>query len=52
MNVSAYSFSSARDITSEVSEYIMMGESAALALLYDGGLMPCGSCRSVLEMAD
>lgn len=43
MNVSAYSLSSARESTSEVSEYIMMGASAALALLYDGGLMPCGS---------
>ena len=41
--VSAYSLNSCRLRTSELIENIMIGESAAFALLYDGGLMPCGS---------
>jgi hypothetical protein len=52
MKVSANSFSSVRESTSELSENIMIGASAALALLYEGGLIPCGSWRSVLEIAD
>src|SRR6267378_7673559 len=50
-NVSAYSSSAGRGSVLDVSARYRIGESAGFDLLYDGGWMPGGSCRSVFEMA-
>ena len=49
--VSAYSSSAESDSVEELSARKRIGESAGFDLLYDGGSIPCGSCRSVLEIA-
>src|SRR6266487_4182600 len=50
-NVSAYSSSADNWRVPEVKARYRIGESAGLDLLYDGGCIPGGSCRSVLEIA-
>src|ERR1700752_1430417 len=50
-NVSAYSSSVGSGMVVDVSARNRIGESAGLDLLYEGGWMPGGSCRSVFEIA-
>src|SRR6266705_2808448 len=50
-NVSAYSSSADNWRVPEVKARYRIGESAGFDLLYDGGCMPGGSCRRVLEIA-
>src|SRR2546421_12869504 len=50
-NVSAYSSSADNGRVPDVSARYRIGESAGFDLLYDGGCMPGGNCRSVLEIA-
>src|SRR5256885_17080093 len=50
-NVSAYSSSADSCSVPDVRARYRIGESAGFDLLYDGGCMPGGNCRSVLEIA-
>src|SRR5438552_17999830 len=50
-NVSAYSSSVDSWRVLDVRARYRIGESAGFDLLYDGGCMPGGNCRSVLEIA-
>src|SRR6266480_1079338 len=50
-NVSAYSSSADSWRVLDVRARYRIGESAGFDLLYDGGCIPGGSCRSVLEIA-
>src|SRR6266704_388908 len=50
-NVSAYSSSADSWRVLDVKARYRIGESAGFDLLYDGGCMPGGSCRRVLEIA-
>src|SRR6266480_184231 len=50
-NVSAYSSSADSWRVLDVRARYRIGESAGFDLLYDGGCMPGGSCRRVLEIA-
>src|SRR5579862_2114096 len=51
MVISPYSSSVESGTCADVSASVRIGASAGFAFWYDGGMIPCGSCRSVCAIA-